>query len=98
MVVVVGLVEEQMLFDTEMHYLILCWLQETDLPEMLRSLLASSGYSWSQNAVEEKRKKEKKKKGIIFGYRTLGFVIIRLLSTFLLNFLILLLLLCYRAT
>lgn len=57
-----GLVEEQMLVDTGMHYLILCWLQETDLPEMLWSLLASSSYSWSQNAMEEKKKKGKGRK------------------------------------
>lgn len=78
------LVEEQTLVDTGMHYLILCWFQETDQPETLRSLLASSGYNWSQNAVEEKRGGGKKK--VIFGYIVLGFVIIRLLSTFVLNF------------
>lgn len=53
-----GLVEEQTQVDTGMHCWILCWLQETDLPEMLRSLLASSGYNWSQNA-EEKKEKER---------------------------------------
>lgn len=57
----VGLVEEQTLVDTGMLYLTLCWLQETDLLETIQSLLAASGYSWSQNAVEEKRKRRGKK-------------------------------------
>lgn len=56
-----GLVEEQTLVDIGMQYLILCWLQETALSEMLQSLLASSGYSWSQNAVQEERKRRGKK-------------------------------------
>lgn len=64
------LVEEQTLVDIGMHYLILCWLQEIDLPETLQSLLSSSGYSWSQNAVEEKKKKKKKKR-LIYGYKSL---------------------------
>lgn len=52
-----GLVEEQTPLDTGMRYLILCWLQETVLLEMLWSLLSSSGYRWSQNAVQERGKK-----------------------------------------